>query len=45
MDRPNGVHNEERAFLGRITQLESILRNPRGDGREETAKARLFDKI
>jgi hypothetical protein len=45
MDRPNGVHNEDRTFLDRITQLKSILRNRRADGREETAKARLFDKI
>jgi hypothetical protein len=27
MDRPNGVHNDERTFLDRITQLESILKN------------------
>jgi len=33
MDRPNGVHNEERTFLDRITQLKSILRNRCGDGR------------
>ena len=26
MDRPNGVHNEERTFLDRITQLKLILR-------------------
>jgi hypothetical protein len=33
MDRPKGVHNEERTFLDRITQLKSILRNRCGDGR------------
>ena len=33
VDRPNGVHNEERTFLDRITQLKSILRNRCGDGR------------
>jgi len=33
MDRPNGVNNEERTFLDRITQLKSILRNRCGDGR------------
>jgi hypothetical protein len=33
MDRPNGVHNEERTFLDRIAQLKSILRNRCGDGR------------
>jgi len=31
MDRPNGVHNEERTSLDRITQLKSILRNRCGD--------------
>ena len=33
MDRPNGVHNEERTFLDRITQLKSILKNRCGGGR------------
>ena len=33
MDCPNGVHNEERTFLDRITQLKSILRNRCADGR------------
>jgi hypothetical protein len=30
MNRPNGVHNEERTFLDRITQLESILKTGAG---------------
>ena len=33
MDRPNGVHNEERILLDRITQLKSILINQCEDGR------------
>jgi len=33
MDRPYGIHNEERRCFDRITQLELILINQCDDGR------------
>jgi hypothetical protein len=45
MDRPNGVHNEERTFLDRITQLISILKNRCSPPEKKPQKRGFFTRF